>query len=75
MSKKIKKNKVEKRVPTPSGSESESTFIKRCMGDSHMVNSFPDNETRLAVCYDSFRATKSIFKKLKILKSKIKNKH
>lgn len=35
----------------PSGDESESEFISRCIGDSKMGDEFPDVQQRTAVCY------------------------
>ncbi len=38
----------------PSTGESEDDFISRCMGDNKMVNEYPDEEQRAAVCYSYF---------------------
>jgi hypothetical protein len=38
----------------PNAGESESDFIGRCMGDSKMVGEFPDEQQRLAVCYNYY---------------------
>lgn len=37
-------------MPTRQKDESRQDFLSRCMGDSKMVDEFPDNEQRYAVC-------------------------
>jgi len=37
-------------MPTPRPDESEDEFIGRCMGDGVMVEEFPDESQRMAVC-------------------------
>lgn len=41
-------------LPTPSGNESESEFISRCMGDDIAMSEFPDDKQRYAVCQTQF---------------------
>jgi len=43
-------------IPKPSDSESQDEFIGRCM--SELKGEFPDQEQRLAVCYNSWREKK-----------------
>jgi len=47
-------------VPKPKGGENQNKFISRCMSDSHMKNTYPDQQQRLAVCFNSFRTGKTI---------------
>lgn len=42
-------------IPSPRKEESQDDFVSRCVGNSTMVKDFPDQEQRLAVCFDSFR--------------------
>lgn len=42
-------------LPTPTGSEDRRAFISRCMGDEVMVEEFPDEEQRAAVCNTQWR--------------------
>ena len=37
-------------IPTPSSGESDEDFLNRCMDDSKMVDEFPDEVQRFAVC-------------------------
>lgn len=37
-------------IPTPTNDESKSEFIERCMSDSVMMDEFPDEDQRLAIC-------------------------
>jgi len=37
-------------MPTPSSNETHEEWIKRCMGDSESVSSYPDEAQRYAVC-------------------------
>lgn len=41
----------------PNPNESEDDFIGRCMGDTKMLNEYPDEEQRLAVCYSYFEGS------------------
>ena len=41
-------------MPIPSGSESESDFIGRCMETAIMVKDYPDEKQRVAVCHSQF---------------------
>ena len=45
-------------LPTPNKDESESKFIKRCMGNSEMNKEFKDRIQRVAVCFKQFRGGK-----------------
>ena len=42
-------------IPSPKRGESEDDFVSRCMGNDVMVEDFPDQKQRVAVCFDSFR--------------------
>lgn len=42
-------------IPTPNDGESRDDFISRCMGNDTMVDDYPDNEQRAAVCYSQWR--------------------
>jgi len=42
-------------MPEPRAGESEEDFIDRCMGDSVMVEDFPDNNQRAAICHRQWR--------------------
>lgn len=37
-------------LPTPQPNETEAEFMRRCMADDTMVEDFPDNGQRFAVC-------------------------
>lgn len=45
-------------VPKPKNGESQDEFVERCMGNETMKEEFPDNDQRLAVCFDSWRKEK-----------------
>lgn len=59
--KELKKRKVaiavvvQNPVPSPSEGEGRKDFIARCAGSKAMNAEFPDNETRVGVCYTSWR--------------------
>ncbi len=38
-------------IPKPRDSEDRDAFVSRCMGADFMVEEFPDNDQRLAVCF------------------------
>lgn len=38
-------------LPVPTGAETESEFISRCMADPTANADFPSSEQRAAVCY------------------------
>src|SRR5574343_1239389 len=40
-------------IPTPNN-EDKDTFVKRCMSDYTMVNEYPDEKQRYAVCLTSW---------------------
>ena len=42
-------------LPKPSEGEKQDDFISRCMGNDTMKDEFPDNDQRLAVCYQRWR--------------------
>lgn len=37
-------------IPKPKPKEKKEEFINRCMSDSTMVNDYPDEKQRYAVC-------------------------
>jgi hypothetical protein len=39
----------------PKKSEEQKKFVSRCVGDSSMVEEFPDQKQRIAVCYSQFK--------------------
>jgi HK97 family phage prohead protease len=45
-------------IPKPKKGEKEDDFIERCMGNETMKDEYPDNDQRLAICYDSWRKEK-----------------
>jgi len=45
-------------IPKPKKNESEDDFIERCMSDDGMQEDYPDNDQRLAICFDSWRKAK-----------------
>lgn len=45
-------------IATPTPSESETEFIRRCMADDKMLEEFPDNGQRFAVCQSSWDESK-----------------
>jgi HK97 family phage prohead protease/HK97 family phage major capsid protein len=42
-------------IPTPNDDESESDFMGRCMGNQTMMDDFPSQDQRLAVCGTAWR--------------------
>lgn len=42
-------------IPTPNQDETKDDFISRCMGNDTMVEDYPDQEQRAAVCYSQWR--------------------
>jgi HK97 family phage major capsid protein len=42
-------------IPTPNDGENRDDFIGRCMGSDAMVEDYPDNDQRAAVCYSQWR--------------------
>lgn len=42
-------------LPTPQPHEDQDSFISRCMGNDTMVDDFPDQEQRAAVCHRQWR--------------------
>lgn len=45
-------------LPTPRDDEKQDAFISRCMGSETAMKDFPEQEQRLAVCFNRFRAAK-----------------
>jgi HK97 family phage prohead protease len=45
-------------IPKPQKGETEDDFISRCMSNDTMKEEYPDNDQRLAICYDSWRESK-----------------
>jgi hypothetical protein len=43
-------------IPKPTPGEHTDAFIERCMGDSVMVNDYPDNAQRYAVCQSQVKS-------------------
>jgi hypothetical protein len=47
-------------LPRPDKNQSQKEFVNKCMDDTAMLNEFPNNKQRAAVCYSQYeRATKS----------------
>lgn len=42
-------------MPRPGKNEEQQAFISRCMGSEAMLEEFPDQKQRAAVCYDIWR--------------------
>ena len=42
-------------LPTPGPDETEQEFITRCAGNSTMVQEYPKQNQRLAVCHSQWR--------------------
>jgi len=42
-------------LPKPKNSEEQDEWIKRCMSNDSMKKEFPDNDQRLAVCFQKWR--------------------
>ena len=42
-------------LPTPKKDEGQDDFIKRCMSNDTMKEEFPDNDQRLAVCFQKWK--------------------
>lgn len=42
-------------IPKPRPTEEREDFINRCMGDDVMVDDFPNNAQRFAVCASAWR--------------------
>lgn len=47
-------------LPKPRSDESEKEFISRCMGKQSMVDEFPDQKKRSAVCYKQYREERAV---------------
>ena len=37
-------------IPTPRPQETKNEYLSRCMGDNTMVNEYPQNDQRYAIC-------------------------
>ena len=60
-------------IPKPSGSQNEEEYIGVCMSDSTMLNDFPDNSQRYAVCITTFQDSQKEKKgEIKIMSDSIK---
>ena len=46
-------------IATPTPSETETEFVRRCMADDKMLEEFPDNGQRFAVCQSSWDESKA----------------
>ena len=47
-------------LPRPDSNQQRKDFVNECMDDTAMLNEFPNNKQRAAVCYSQYeRATKS----------------
>lgn len=42
-------------LPKPNAGESQDEFVERCMSNDAMKEEFPDNDQRLAVCYQRWK--------------------
>ena len=47
-------------IPKPSGGESESDFMSRCMDNTTMLAEYPDSDQRVALCLSSYNDKKEI---------------
>ncbi len=50
-------------IPQPNKDEEQQQFISRCMSNDVMKQDYPDNDKRLAVCFDAWRKAKEESKK------------
>jgi hypothetical protein len=41
-------------IPVPNLKETRPEFTERCMSDPTMIDEYPDNTQRIAVCYTSW---------------------
>lgn len=41
-------------IPTPTPTESSKDFLERCMSDEIMLNEYPDQSQRFAICSVSY---------------------
>lgn len=46
-------------IPKPNTGEKEDEFISRCMGNDIMIEEYPEEEQRAAVCYNEWRKKKA----------------
>jgi hypothetical protein len=42
-------------IPKPHKGEDQTAWMNRCMGDETMLQDFPDNKQRVAVCLQQWR--------------------
>ena len=47
-------------IPTPSEDESHTDFVDRCMGDGTMVEDYPEDDQRLAVCENQWEDSRAM---------------
>jgi len=57
-------------IPKPKPNETKDEFIKRCMADEVMVNEYPDEKQRYAICLTQFE--KGGERKLEVAKKEIR---
>jgi len=60
---------ITKPMPTPHSDEDESSFMERCMGNDEMMDEFPDEEQRGAVCMRQWEEHEEMMDEDKSLKS------
>ena len=46
-------------IPKPNPGENDDAFIARCMANDTMVEEYPNNSQRAAVCYGALRDARS----------------
>lgn len=46
-------------IPKPKDGESKDDFISRCMGNDTMVEEYPDQKQRAAICFSAWKENKS----------------
>jgi hypothetical protein len=49
------KKKKKMPIPNPQQDETRKEYVERCMGDTTMVDEYPDNKQRFAVCNVQWR--------------------
>lgn len=42
-------------IPNPQQDETRKEYVERCMGETTMVDEYPDNKQRFAVCNVQWR--------------------
>ena len=46
-------------IPNPRGQEQKKNFVGKCMSDSVMLDEFPEEKQRAAVCFSKWKKSKS----------------